>query len=224
MRALGNRGLFSKIVEDKPPMIPDCFFEGAKVSELISSFIAFDIETFSPYGFPSNMEAPVVNFSLVIPLPRKGILSLSVIGEPCLESQMLNLLHRLLESFRGSYLFTYNGTKFDIEYVIQRGKAYELDFRDVFEGFWHIDVYRLLKLCGIHLPGYAQKGVERFFGIPRVINDVSGRVYHMFYREFLKVGSLKPMFYNIEDSFGCLRILNMILKLREKELISQFFI
>jgi uncharacterized protein YprB with RNaseH-like and TPR domain len=217
VRALEDKFFFSKVLEDKPPMTLNCLFEGAKRSELISNFIAFDIETFSPCGFPSNMEDPVVNFSLVIPLVKKGILSLSVIGEPCLENQMLNLLHHLLGSFGGNYLFTYNGAKFDIEYVVQRGMVYGLDFRRVFDDFWHVDVYRMLKRWNIHLPKYNQKEVERFFGIPRVIKDVSGRSYHLFYREFLRAESLEPMFYNIEDSFGCLRISNAIFKFLKKK-------
>jgi len=210
---LEYKRFFPRIVEDTSPMTPNFPFEGTRNSELLSSFIAFDIETFSPHGFPSNMEDPIVNFSLVIPLVKKGILSLSVIGEPCLEHQMLNLLHQVLRSFKGSYLFTYNGAKFDVEYVVQRGKIHGLEFRTVFDSFWHVDAYRLLKWWNIRLSEYNQKAVERFFGIPRVITGVSGRSYHLFYRDFLKGGSLEPMFYNIEDSFGCLRIANAVLKL-----------
>jgi uncharacterized protein YprB with RNaseH-like and TPR domain len=214
--ALESERFFPRVAEDKSPMTFNSLFEGTKNLELLSNFVAFDIETFSPYSFPGNMEDPIVNFSLVIPLVKKGILSLAVIGEPCLENRMLNLLHRLLGNLKGNYLFTYNGTKFDIEYVVQRGRDYGLEFQTVFDGFWHVDAYRLLKWWNICLPKYNQKFVERLLGIPRVITNVSGRSYYLFYQEFLKGGSLDPMFYNIEDSFGCLRITDTILKMLRK--------
>lgn len=206
-----------EVSKRKPPMTLNNFSEGVNGSKLFSDLIAFDIETFSPNGFPYNAEDPVVNFSIVAPLVKNGILSLSVIGEPSIEDSMLFWLHELLRNFKGAYLLTYNGAKFDVKYVLQRGRMYNLNFEDVFTNLWHIDVYRMLKWLNIKLPKYNQKFVEKCLGIRRVIHYVTGRSYHLLYREFLENGTLTPMFYNIEDSFGCLRIANAILRLLNRK-------
>ena len=175
--------------------------------------LAFDIETFSPNGFPYNFEDPVVNFSLVAPFDGSGFLLLSVIGEPKLENAMLSLLHRLMPLFEGFRLLTYNGSRFDLEYTIERGHLYGLDFEDVFSSLHHIDVYRVVRWLNFNLPRFDQKSVERYFGFRRIIRWISGGTYHAFYRGFLKYGNLKPVFYNIEDSYGCLRIADAISRL-----------
>jgi DNA polymerase elongation subunit (family B) len=209
---MDNKNFSTRAVINESPSSFNFFSEGANQTNLLSDLIAFDIETFSPSGFPSDARDPIVNFSLVVPLIRKGILSLSVIGEAASESEMLHLLHRLLLKFEGAQLLTYNGAKFDIKYVVQRGEIYGLNFEGIFANFQHIDVYQLVKLSNINLSGYDQKSVERCLGIPRLIRSISGNSYHLFYRRFLRGGSLKPMFYNIEDSFGCLRIAKSLLR------------
>jgi len=173
--------------------------------------LAFDIETYSPKGFPRLMEDPVVNFSLVVPLKRRGVLAVSVLAEPCLEGEILRLLKCLLNAFKGFCLLTYNGSKFDLEYVTHRGRFYGLDFVSVFSQIEHLDVYKAVREA-FWLPNYGQKSVERFLGINRVVKDVNGAFYHLFFGEFALNRSLKPMFYNIEDSFGCLRIANTVLR------------
>ena len=175
--------------------------------------LAFDIETFSPNGFPYNFEDPIVNFSLVAPFDGLGFLSLSVIGEPKLENVMLNLLHRLMPLFKGFRLLTYNGSRFDLGYTIERGRLYGLDFEDVFSSLHHIDVYKIVRWLNFNLPRFDQKSVEKYFGFRRTIRWISGSTYHAFYRGFLKHGDLKPVFYNIEDSYGCLRIADAISRL-----------
>ena len=210
---MSAKHFFSRTDMDKPPMTLSLFSEGAHQPKLMRDIIAFDIETFSPCGFPHDAGDPVVNFSLVVPLVRQGVLSLSVIGEPSLEYGLLYLLRHLLQCFRGAYLLTYNGAKFDLEYVVKRGKKYGLDFNSIFVHLHHVDVYQLLKWLNVRLPRYDQKFVERLLGIRRLVRRISGSSYHIFYRKFLKGGNLEPMFYNIEDSFGCLRIASAISKL-----------
>jgi uncharacterized protein YprB with RNaseH-like and TPR domain len=76
----------------------------------------------------------------------------------------------------------------------------------------HLDVYEALRFSGAHMISYSQKAVERMFGIHRHIGEVTGSNYYTAYREFLTSGSLKALFYNIEDSVGCLQILNQTRK------------
>lgn len=189
------------------PMKGLSFFEGSD-----ADFLAFDIETYSPNGFPFSMEDPVVNFSLVTPWKGGGVLAVSMLAEPRLEGEVLKVLNRLLANFRGSCLLTYNGSRFDLEYVSCRGRLYGLSFEDVFGCLRHLDVYKLVKWLNIRSPAYSQKSVERFLGIRRVVTGVDGVSYHLSFEDFLKEGSLEAMFYNLEDCFGCLRIADFLLR------------
>lgn len=191
-------------------MTRNIFSEGTFDHALLGDLVAFDIETFSPEGFPYNFEDPVVNYSMVIPFENHGLLFISVIGTPKHESGLLRLLYSVFNGLQGFNLLTYNGSRFDVEYILKRGRLYGLDFTRVLGGLHHIDVYRIIKWLGIRLPSYAQKCVEKYFGIRRVIKDVTGGDYHVFYRNFLDEGELTPVFYNIEDSFGCFRIAKSI--------------
>lgn len=202
-------------VEDASPMKVASFFEGLNSPPFSkNSLVSFDIETYSPHGFPHEMEDLVVNFSLAIPFfkgSRSGLLTISSICDPCLEKDLLAMLYQFLFSLRGAYLLTYNGSKFDVKYVTYRGNFFDLDFNEVFAGLSHIDLFKLVKWLNILLPSYGQKAVERFVGVNRFVKDVSGASYHSLFVDFLTRGSLKPLFYNIEDSVGCLQIANRLL-------------
>lgn len=80
------------------PMKLKMFFEGSDVN-----FLSFDIETYSPNGFPYSMEDHMVNFSLVAPWTRKGLLSVSVLAEFMFENETLSMLYRLLSELDGVF-------------------------------------------------------------------------------------------------------------------------
>jgi uncharacterized protein YprB with RNaseH-like and TPR domain len=209
--ALGGEGFCSEAFKDVSPMKLASFFEG--LNFLRDSLVAFDIETFSPRGFPYGMGDPVVNFSLAIPFfgnLRKGLFVVSFICDPRLESNLLSMLHGLLSGLQGCCLLTYNGLRFDVEYVVKRGGVWGFDFDRVFAGLGHVDLFRLVKDSGFSLSGYSQRAVERFVGVSRVVGDVSGASYHLAFGDFLRRGDLKALFYNIEDSVGCLQIGNRL--------------
>lgn len=194
-------------METASPMKQGLFFEGSDLN-----FLSFDIETYSPDGFPYAMEDPIVNFSLVAPWTSKGLLSVSVLARPSFEREILRLLYNLLLGLQGCFLLTYNGSKFDLPYTIKRGKLYGLDFADVFSKFRHWDVYQKVKCLNLGLLRYDQRSVERFLGVSRVLSNVEGGSYYLFFEDLFRGGGLEPLFYNIEDSFGCLRIADRILK------------
>jgi len=198
------------------PMTLKGFSEEILCSPLLANVVSFDIETYSPNGFPYNAEDPVVNYSLVAPLAGNGFLAISAIGLPEAEALLLKLLGGLMEAFKDFYLLTYNGLKFDLEYVFRRGRLYGLDFKEAFNTQRHIDVYQLVKWLGVRLPNYSQKSVEKAMGIVRAFEDVSGHNYHLIYRKFIDRWDLKPLFYNLEDSFGCLRIAQAVSRLMPK--------
>ncbi|MBS7634481.1 ribonuclease H-like domain-containing protein [Candidatus Bathyarchaeota archaeon] len=193
-----------------PPHRLSSLADGIK-RDALSGVVAFDIETFSPNGFPYDFRDPVVNFSLVAPLNGLGLLSLSVIGDVDLEGDMLRLLYGIIHGFHGFYLLTYNGARFDLEYVARRGCLYGLNFSSVLSSMRHIDVYRIARRVITDMPRCDQKTVERYLGFTRAMGHISGDLYHFSYRRFLQDGSLEPAFYNIEDSYGCLRISDAIL-------------
>lgn len=190
-------------------------FEGSnRPQSLDLPYIGFDIETYSPDGFPRNREDPIIAATLAVSMnrdPRKGLLLISLIYPPSMEETLLLWLHRFLSSSQGSRLVTYNGTRFGLQYVIHRGRRHGIDFDTVFSNYDQIDLYQVVRRARLRLPSYGQKTVERLMGIDRVVNDVSGASYHKAFYNFLRFGSLKPLFYNIEDSVGCLRILNELL-------------
>lgn len=124
---VGESFLDERSKDSASPMKRSLLFEGSDVN-----FLSFDIETYSPNGFPFAMEDPIVNFSLVAPWTRKGLFSVSFLAEPLFENEMLSLLYKLLRELEGCFLLTYNGTRFDLPYTIERGRLYGLDFAEVF--------------------------------------------------------------------------------------------
>jgi uncharacterized protein YprB with RNaseH-like and TPR domain len=188
-------------------------FEGLKTILSQESIIGFDIETFSPHGFPERMEDPIVNFSLGVPFvrcSRIGLVVVSLICDPYLEKDLLDMLYQFLSFLGGACLVTYNGSKFDVKYVIHRGNFFGLDFGEVFAGLFHVDLFKLVRWLHVRLPSYSQRTVEKFIGVDRVVKDVSGASYYSAFVDFLTRGSLKPLLYNIEDSTGCLQIANRL--------------
>jgi len=179
------------------------FFEGSNIFN--KPVLGFDLETYSPNGFPDSFEDPIVNFSLAVQ-SKAGVLILSFISEPAFELELLKILREMLEILNGGILFTYNGARFDVRYAVRRAALYDLDIRSVFGGFRHFDLYRMLRSRGVQLRSYGQKSVESLFGIKRVVTEVSGANYFRYYLDFWEEGDLKPIFYNIEDSVGCLRL------------------
>ncbi len=198
---------------DVSPMRLADLSEGLNVSPTQACQIGFDIETFSPFMFPSGYEDPVVNATLAV-CPsgylREGLVLISLVYPPSSESVLLWQLHRLLNSVGTGLLLTYNGTRFDIRYVVQRGKLYRLDFESVFADLSHLDLYDMVRRSRIDFPCYSQKIVEKSLGVQRVIEGLSGGSYHRFFLDFMEKGDPRAIFYNIEDSLGCLRILRAL--------------
>jgi len=187
------------------PMTPISFSEGLKHFGLEGYPVGFDIETYSPNGFPYDTRDPIVNCSLAMPL-RHGIAVVSLICDPCFERDLLLSLERLLCSLNASTLLTYNGTDFDVRYAVDRGKIADVHLDKAFKQLRHIDLYRLSRRLDLPLSRYDQKSVEQFIGIRRTMSGISGSNYHIAFDDFLGNGDLRAVFYNIEDTVGCLRI------------------
>jgi len=208
-----RREFLARWREDVNPMNSDVFEGLNRPPSTNLPCMGFDVETYSLNGFPRNGEDPVVAATLAISMdrdPGKGLTLLSLVYPPSREVTLLTWLYSFLSSSRGSCLVTYNGVRFDLPYVIRRGRMCGIDFEDVFSNCEHLDLYEVVRKRSPRLPGYGQKTVERFMGIDRVVNDVSGAFYHEVFQNFLVFGSLKPLIYNIEDSVGCLNILKRL--------------
>lgn len=188
-------------------------------------YVGFDIETYSPNGFPADGQDPVITVTLATSFSqdvRKGLLLTSLIFPPSMEDLLLIWLHQFLASFRDGCLITYNGAKFDLQYVAHRGRMHGIDFDPVFLNYDHLDLYEVVRRARVRLPSYGQKAVERWLGIDRVVNDVSGVSYHRVFHGFQRFGSLKSLFYNIEDSVGCLRILKELTNVDKRSYEDKF--
>jgi len=210
-----RREFLARWREDVSPM-SRAVFEGLNRPPSSSPpYIGFDIETYSPNGFPRDGEDPVVAATLAVSVdgdPRRGLLLLSLIYPPSREETLLTWLRCFLSSSRGSCLVTYNGARFDLRYVVHRGRRHGIGFENVFSNYEHMDLYEAVRRSRLRLPSYGQKAIEGFMGIGRVVNDLSGASYHKAFQNFLRFGSLKPLFYNMEDSVGCLNILKGLAK------------
>ncbi|MBS7653275.1 ribonuclease H-like domain-containing protein [Candidatus Bathyarchaeota archaeon] len=218
----------SEALRDVSPMTHRRFLEGSNtpprqgvglqlrgIGGWRQPLIGFDIETYSPKGFPGEGQDPVVAATLALALERDvrcGLMLISLIYPPHLEERLLMSLQSLLSSIGDGCLVTYNGRRFDLGYLAHRGGIYGMDFEGVFSNYGHLDLYEALRLLGIRMPGYGQKTVERCMGIMRVVDDVSGASYHEAFQGFMRSGSLKPLFYNIEDAVGCLLILMELMR------------
>lgn len=175
--------------------------------------IGFDIETYSPKGFPVHRQDPIVTATLAISPSldlRNGLILISMIFPPSMEDRLLTLLHRLFSTCEGGSMVTYNGKRFDLIYTTHRGRFHGLNFKETFARRGHLDMYEIVRNTMPILPSYGQKAVEEFLGIERSVSDLCGATYHQAFNSFLSTGSPKPLLYNIEDSIGCLRLLNLL--------------
>jgi len=182
--------------------------------ELDVPIVGLDIETYSPSGFPARRQDPVVAATLAVSLSpglSRGLVLVSMVFPPSMEGELLDMLRIMLRLFRGGTMVTYNGERFDLPYVAHRGLLHGLDLGRSLEGYRQLDVYKVVRSAMPTLPSYRQRDVEGFLGVKRLVEGVSGGNYHQFFDSFMRAEDLRPVVYNIEDSVGCLRILNRLL-------------
>jgi len=182
-------------------------------SGICHPLVGFDIETYSPDGFPAQGEDPIVAATLAASPSfglNGGLILISMIFPPSKEGELLGWLHAMLETFSGGSMVTYNGRRFDLPYVIHRGRLHGLDLERALKGYLQLDVYEAVRAALPALPSYRQKAVEGLFGVERLVRDTSGESYHELFDSFMQTEDLRPVVYNIEDSIGCLRILNYL--------------
>jgi uncharacterized protein YprB with RNaseH-like and TPR domain len=172
-----------------------------KISEgpnLEIPIIGFDIETYSPNGFPAQRQDPIVAATLALSLSlnsNHGLMLISMIFPPSMEGDLLNILHTILQPCQGGSMVTYNGKRFDLLYTVHRGLLHGLNLQQTFENYGQLDIYEIVKSALPTLPGYGQKVVENFLGIKRLVKDVWGGNYHQAFDSFLKTGDPKPIIY-----------------------------
>ena len=172
-------------------------------------FIGFDIETYSPKGFPKNFEDPIVAATIALSINedfKNGLIVLSSIFPSSSETLILKWILNTLNSLPKGYILTYNGKRFDITYMMTRAKRCGINYCErALSKHAHIDLYEKVKQNG-KLPSFKQKVVEQFLGIKRQIMNVEGANYYKYYEKFLGYGDLTPLFYNIEDAVKCIEL------------------
>ena len=126
--------------------------------------------------------------------------------EPALLSSFFSL-NKGIESY-----ISYNGNQFDIPYLLEKAKKYNLD-TEMFT-FPSYDIYKELKPYKdfFKLPNMKQKSLELFLGIKR--NDVySGGELIKYYEDYLRNGNKEAesllLLHNYDDVLGMIKLLNI---------------
>ncbi|GAB1476752.1 hypothetical protein MASR2M70_15880 [Bacillota bacterium] len=116
----------------------------------------------------------------------------------------------LLQAYANAFascdiLLTYNGERFDLPFIRQRSRKYQLD--PGLEDLQSLDLYRVINNYSNFrdfLPDLKQKSIERFLGLSELREDeISGAESVELYRYFLKTGSeesrRKILLHNRDD-------------------------
>ena len=126
--------------------------------------------------------------------------------EPALLSSFFSI-NKGIESY-----ISYNGNQFDIPYIIEKAKKYNLD-TDMFI-LPSYDIYKELKTYKefFKLPNMKQKTIEQFLGIKR--NDIySGgeliNVYETYLKTHDKESESLLLLHNYDDVLGMIKLLNI---------------
>lgn len=126
------------------------------------------------------------------------------------ESEMLSYFLKLLMEIKPRRIITFNGNRFDLPFLVERAKKYNIDLD--FSQYKLFDIYkevsRLKNL--LQLPNYKQKTVEQFLGIHRE-DRFSGGDLIKIYKDFCKAPDPQKLellkLHNYEDVLDMLDLI-----------------
>ena len=127
------------------------------------------------------------------------------------EVDILKAFYEFAVNYR--YLVHFNGNQFDLPYITQKVKQYELDYDfDRFEG---IDLYKRVSPCKVFLglSNCKQKTMEKYLGIEREDAFTGGEligVYHDYVKDPSEFARNTLLLHNEDDLKGMLSILPML--------------
>ncbi len=111
------------------------------------------------------------------------------------------------------YLIHFNGNHFDLPYLLQKCKQYELPFN--FDSFQGIDIYKRIAPYKffMKLPDCKQKTIELYLGITRRDPFTGGEligIYHDYVKSPSELSRSTLLLHNKEDVLGMLQILPIL--------------
>ncbi len=173
----------------------------------LDEILFIDIET---TGF-SPASSQLYLIGLVLYSDGKWELQQLMAETPSEEKELLLRLSQMLNRF--SALIHFNGTRFDISYLMQKAGQYEIDLP--LDSLFSIDLYRQISPWRDHL-GLAdcrQRTVEEFMGLRRQDPYDGGELIQLYKGYILQPDDSKRrllMNHNREDMKGLLYILPML--------------
>ncbi len=134
------------------------------------------------------------------------------------------MLKKLVQAISGFHtIITYNGDSFDLPYLDNRFKMYNIDFE--ISQFESLDLYAIVRRNKqyLNLQNYKLKTLEQFIGIYR--EDIySGKDCIDFYKEYLLSKNqdlrIKILRHNYDDLFYMLDLFKVLDILRDRKTIS----
>lgn len=130
------------------------------------------------------------------------------LDSPLEERNALELFFKYLQSKKR--LIHYNGSSFDIPYLIQKAEFYGLEHP--FASLESIDLYRKVSIYKklLQLESYKQKDLEKAVSYPR-LDQLSGKDLITYYQQYLKTADQKLfdmiLLHNYDDLLGMTAIL-----------------
>lgn len=114
---------------------------------------------------------------------------------------------------RFQYLIHFNGNNFDLPYLLQKCKQYELPYN--FDAFMGIDLYKRISPYKffLRLPNCKQKTIEQYLGINREDIFSGGEligIYHDYVQQPDELACAALLLHNYEDVLGMLSILPIL--------------
>ncbi len=127
------------------------------------------------------------------------------------EQEVLTAFFEFAKPF--SHLLHFNGNNFDLPFLLQKCKQYELPY--TFDAFVGIDIYKRTAPYKyfLKLPNCKQKTIELFLGINRIDTFSGGElitVYHEYVKKHSEFGLKALLQHNFDDMKGMLQILPIL--------------
>lgn len=127
------------------------------------------------------------------------------------EEELLIAFNELVSRYTN--LISFNGTRFDTPFIIERMSKYNMEFTG--KSYPHLDLYlTLLKgKCILNLPRYKQKTFEEFFGLFREDEYDGGKLIAV-YNDYQRTQSDELrhllLLHNFEDVKGMITVINAL--------------
>ncbi len=193
--------------------------ENSKVEQYIPDYIPenksicfLDIETDGLSHFYNKII--LIGLNIVSRKGSKVIQLFSDLNTQSDEKKLLIEMNRILNSENISVIYTYNGSTFDMPFIIKKLNYYKIN--NSFLNIPHIDLIKIIRANRnyLKLENCKLKTVERLLGINRE-DTISGKESVLLYNEYLKTKNKGIENTILKHNFEDILYLSKILKLED---------